>query len=92
MTKNDLINNVAETTKFSKATCEKILDAFVDEVTDCLIRGDKLVIKGFAVFESQKCPERRGRNPKTGEIDIFPSYKTAKCRLSQTIKDAVNGK
>lgn len=92
MTKSEIINNIAEKTEFSKSVCESVIDCFADEVRDCLVRGDKLLIKGFIGFEVNERPEREGRNPKTGEVDTFPAVKTVKCKISRAIKDAVNGK
>ena len=50
MTKNDILNNVSVRAGMSKASCENIIDIFIDEIKNCLIRGEKLVIKRFIVF------------------------------------------
>lgn len=92
MTKSDVINNIAARTNLSKTSCETVIDAFADEVKNCLVSGDKLIIKGFIGFEVSERPEREGRNPKTGLVDIFPAVKSIKCKISKAIKDAVNGK
>lgn len=92
MTKSDIINKIADRTGLSKTTCESVIDIFADEVKNCLVDGDKLIIKGFIGFEVSERPEREGRNPKTGEISTFPSVKSVKCKISKAIKDAVNGK
>ena len=92
MTKNDILNNVSVRAGMSKASCENIIDIFIDEIKNCLIRGEKLVIKGFIVFDVSERAERDGRNPKTNQIMRFPAVKTIKCKISKTFKDAVNGK
>lgn len=90
MKKRELINNIAKRTKFSKYTCEKITDAFVREIKECLVRGDKIRIKNFASFETVELKERPGRDPITGEVIMFPPVKTVKCKISQSVKDDIN--
>lgn len=92
MTKSEILNNMADKTAMSVQSCEKVLDAFIEEVKECLSNDDKLMIKGFMSFEVTKRPERDGRNPQTGEIIKFKPVKSVKCRISKSIKDAINGK
>lgn len=92
MTKSDIIDKIANRTKLSKTDCEYVIDVFADEVKNCLVHGDKLIIKGFIGFEVSERPEREGRNPKTGEVGTFPAVKTVKCKISKAIKEAVNRK
>lgn len=92
MTRNDVINNISIKTDMPKTACEKVIDAFASEVKDCLLNNDKLIIRGFIGFEVSERPEREGRNPKTGAIDIFPAVKSVRCKISKSIKDAINGK
>lgn len=92
MTKSDIINNIAERTGFSKSSCESVIDIFADEIKNCLVNGDKLIIKGFIGFQVNERPERKGRNPQTDEVSTFPAVKSVKCKISKAIKDAVNGK
>ena len=92
MTKSDIINKIADRTGLPKTSCELVIDIFTDEIKNCLVAGDKLIIKGFIGFEVSERPEREGRNPKTGEVSTFPAVKSVKCKISRSIKDAVNGK
>jgi Bacterial DNA-binding protein. len=36
--------------------------------------------------------ERQGRHPQTNEVVTFPPVKSINCRLSESIKDAINGR
>lgn len=92
MTKSDIINNISNKTGLTKKDCESVIDAFSDEVKNCLVNGDKLIIKGFIGFEVSEHGERVGRNPKTGNVETFPPSKSVRCKISKAIKDAVNGK
>lgn len=90
MQKNDLIKNVADKTGVSFVQCEKIIDAFIDEIKNCFIRGDRLTLKNFASFEVKEMPAHLGRNPHTDNVEMFPARKVVKCKFSQAIKDIVN--
>ena len=92
MTKTELINNIAKKTELDYNSCVSVIDALADEVRDCLVSGDRLMLKNFIVFEVVEKPERRARNPKTDKIEVFPAVKTVKCKISKIIKDAINGK
>ena len=63
MTKSDIINKISDRTELSKTACESVIDIFADEVKNCLVDGDKLIIKGFIGFEVNERPERKGRKP-----------------------------
>jgi nucleoid DNA-binding protein len=92
MTKNDIINNIAAGTGYSKTECEAVIDTFVEEIKACLIKGEKLLIKGFMSIEVKQKEARKGRNPQTNTVVTFPPTKIIKCQISKLIKDAVNGK
>lgn len=92
MTKNDIITNIANKTGLPKTSCEAVIDTFANEIQDCLVNGDKIILKGFMSFEVSERPEREGRNPKTGKVTTFPAVKSIKCKVSKAIKDAVNAK
>lgn len=90
MGRNELITNISQKTGITKVDCEKMLDAFAETIKDSLVDGKKIIIKEFMSMEVTERAERSGRNPKTGEIDIFPAVKTVKCKIAKAIKDAVN--
>lgn len=92
MTKNDLITNIANKTGISKAICETVIDVFADEIKDCLVNGDRILLKGFMSFEVIERAEREGKNLNTGESITYPSVKSIKCKVSKAFKDAVNSK
>lgn len=90
--KNDLITSVASKTGQAKIVCESVIDAFSDAIKDCLVKGDKILLKGFMSFEVVERAEREGKNLNTGAPVTYPSVKSIKCKMSQAFKDAVNEK
>lgn len=92
MGRSELVTNISQKTGLSKVDCERVIDAFAESVTESLVNGSKVILKGFMSMEITERPERSGRNPKTGEITTFPAVKSVKCKVAKAIKDAVNNK
>ncbi|HIT06610.1 MAG TPA: HU family DNA-binding protein [Candidatus Scybalocola faecipullorum] len=90
MNKAELVAAVAEKAELSKKDSEKLLKAFVDVVTDELIKGEKVQLVGFGTFEVSERPEREGRNPQTGETMKIAASKAPKFKAGKALKDAIN--
>jgi DNA-binding protein HU-beta len=90
MNKTELIAAVAESAEISKKDAEKALKAFVDVVSDELVKGEKVQLVGFGTFEVTERKEREGRNLQTKEPMIIPASKTPKFRPGKALKDLVN--
>ena len=90
MNKTELIAAVAESAEISKKDAEKALKAFVDVVSDELVKGEKVQLVGFSTFEVTERKEREGRNLQTKEPMIIPASKTPKFRPGKALKDLVN--
>jgi len=88
--KSELITALAEKAEFSKKDAEKVLNAFVDSVTESLAKGEKIQMIGFGTFEVKTRPARTARNPRTGaEIKIAAS-KSPAFKAGKALKDKVN--
>lgn len=90
MNKAELVAAVAEKAELSKKDSEKLLKAFVDVVTDELIKGEKVQLVGFGTFEVSERLEREGRNPQTGETMKIAASKAPKFKAGKALKDAIN--
>lgn len=90
MNKSEFIAKLAEDTALKKSDAEKVFDAFVANIKELMVKGDKLQIAGFGTFEVKDRAAKNGINPLTGEkIEIaackVPSFKPAKA-----LKDELN--
>lgn len=90
MTRGDVIKKISKKTKYSHGMCGMIIDSFFDEVKDALIKGDRLLFKDFMVFEVVENGPQRRRNPRTGEVEMYPAHKSVRCKVSKALKDAIN--
>lgn len=92
MNKSDLIAAIAAKTGETKKNAEASLNAFVDVVTETLVKGDKVQLVGFGSFEVRKRAARKGRNPQTKEEIKIPASKAPVFKAGKALKDLVNKK
>ena len=78
MNKADLIAAIAAKTGETKKSAEASVNAFVDVITESLVKGDKVQLVGFGSFEVRKRAARKGRNPQTKEEIKIPYSKLEK--------------
>ena len=90
MNKTELVAAIAEKAELSKKDSEKTLKAFIDVVTDELVKGEKVQLVGFGTFEVSERPAREGRNPQTGETMPIAASKAPKFKAGKALKDVVN--
>ena len=91
MNKSDLVAAMAAKTGDTKKSAEETLNAFVDVVTEALVKGDKVQLVGFGSFEVRKRAARKGRNPQTKEEIKIPASKAPVFKAGKALKDLVNG-
>ena len=90
LTKTELIKAIAEEASLTKVDAEKTVKAFLDAVTDCLVKGDKLTLVGFGTFSTAARAARKGQNPQTGKKIDIPASIAPKFKAGNTLKDTVN--
>ena len=87
--KDMLVSALADTTDLSKKDVETVLDAFVEEVTSQLQKGNKITLTGFGTFRVSDRAARQGRNPQTGESINIPAMSVPKFTAGKSLKEAV---
>lgn len=90
MNKTELVEAIALNAGTTKSDAEKMLNAFVEEVTKALADEKKISLKGFGNFEVRAREARTGRNPRTGETMTIAASKAPAFKASSTLKAAVN--
>lgn len=84
MTKSELIQRMADRNPhLYLRDVETIVNTIFDEITDALVNGDRVELRGFGAFSVKKREARVGRNPRTGEsVQVepksIPFFKTGK--------------
>ena len=90
MNKAELVAAIAAQAVLSKKDSEKALKAFIDIVTDELVKGEKVQLVGFGTFEVSTRPARTGRNPQTKQTITIAASKAPKFKAGKALKDVVN--
>jgi len=90
MTKAELVNAIADGAKLTKAQARDALDAFVSSVTKSLKSGAEVRLVGFGSFVPVERKAGAARNPRTGATVMRPASKTARFRVGEGLKSALN--
>lgn len=90
MTKPELIDKIASTTKFSKKDCSAMLDATLESIKDAMKTGDKVLLVGFGSFYVRNRKARKGVNPKTRKPLNIPEKKVPAFKPGKDLKSAVH--
>jgi integration host factor subunit alpha len=69
-----------------------LVASVLNQVSDCLARGEPVKISSFGSFSVREKAQRVGRNPKTGEeVPILPR-RVVVFRASHVLKDSINNR
>ena len=91
MNKTELVAIVAEKSGLTKKDAERVVSATFETITAQMMKGEKVQISGFGIFEVKEREARVGRNPRTKEAIEIPASKVPAFKASKTLKDTVLG-
>ncbi len=93
MTKAEFVELIKEKGEFSsKAAAENAVKAFLDSITDVLVKGDSVTFVGFGTFSAVDVPEKSGKIPGSDKTYTKPAHKAPKFKAGKSLKEAVEGK
>jgi DNA-binding protein HU-beta len=90
MTKAELVASISERSGLPRAAAKAALEAFVDCVTDALKEGSEVRIVGFGSFTPVARPAGLARNPRTGAMVKRLASRTARFKVGEALKSALN--
>jgi len=90
MTKEQLVNAIAQKAGVPKTQVQDVISAFTEVVKDLLVDGDKINLVGFGTFETRQRAARDGHNPATGEKLKIPACTYPAFKPSKILKEAVD--
>ena len=92
MTKSDLVEKIAsKAVAFTKTEVEIMVNAVFDSMTQALVEGGKVEIRGFGSFKLKNRAARDGRNPKSGEAIRIPPKKVPFFKVGKELREKLNG-
>ena len=89
MNKTELVAVVADKSGITKKDAERVVSATFETITAQLMKGEKVQISGFGIFEVKKREARVGRNPRTKEAIEIPASNAPAFKPSKALKDTV---
>ena len=90
MNKTELVAIVAEKSGLAKKDAERVVSATFETITAQMMKGEKVQISCFGIFEVKEREARVGRNPRTKEAIEIPASKVPAFKASKTLKDTVS--
>jgi len=90
MNKSDLISAIKEKTSLSRKDAEKVIDTFFDTITQSIVSGGRVEIRGFGSFMVKDYKPYIGRNPKTGSQIQVPPKKLPFFKVGKELKEMVD--
>jgi integration host factor subunit alpha len=91
-TRSNLVETLYQEVGLSRKECEVLFETVLDEIADCLAKGDTFKVANFASFSIRQKNERIGRNPKTGEEVPIPPRKVVVFRAASKLKKQANSR
>lgn len=90
MNKNELCKELAVSGHLPISTAHQAVDGIIRIITEELMRGGEVKLRSLGVISAVDRAERSGRNPSTGEIVAIPAHRSARLRISNELKAALN--
>jgi integration host factor subunit beta len=91
MNKSELVEQLAINMDIPNKRAEEVVNLIFSSMTDAMVRGDRIEIRGLGSFVIKDYGTYTGRNPKTGEpIEVCPK-KLPFFKVGKELKERVLG-
>lgn len=74
MTKAEIVNEISRSTGIEKVTVLKTVESFMNTVSNSLVDGSNVYLRGFGSFEIKKRAEKTARNISKNTSIIIPAH------------------
>jgi len=85
MIKVDIADAITHSADISRVTALKAVDVILEEMTGALVKGSRIEIRGFGVFEKVVRKKSTGRDILKGKIIEVPAANTIKYKPGSNI-------
>ncbi|MDZ7294377.1 MAG: HU family DNA-binding protein [candidate division KSB1 bacterium] len=89
MTKDQLVDKLAEGTGLMKLEVAAVIDGFIAVVSSALRQGESVTLRGFGTFLPVERKARKARNPVTKNLVYIPARRAPYFRPAQELRKAV---
>lgn len=90
MNKSELVESLANAKDLTYKKSEEIVNLIFDSMSQTLIEGGRIEIRGFGSFVVKDYKAYMGRNPKTGEVIEVKPKKLPFFKVGKELRERVN--
>ena len=89
LTKANIVNLLKEQLGLPKKDCLKIVNAYFEEISKGLEKGEEIKIPKLGNFVVKHKKSRPGRNPKTGEFHKISDRNVVSFKASKKLRESL---
>lgn len=89
MKKNEFFEQAKKDLNLSDKQYHDLVNKIFSSISESLIKGENVKIRGFGTFKITNYKARNGRNPKTGENIRIPAKRVIKLNVAKDLKNEV---
>ena len=91
MTRSDLVEELAARfPQLAQRDAEFAVKALLDAMSDAMVKGHRIELRGFGSFSVNRRPPRMGRNPRSGEAVAIPEKRVPHFKPGKALREAVD--
>ena len=90
ITKKEIVDEIASQTGFTQVKTKVIVEELIDAISNSVIEGSNIELRGFGRFKNKQRKERRTRIPKTGELVNIPAKTRPVFEPSKELIEKIN--
>ncbi|RKX68757.1 hypothetical protein DRP53_10065 [candidate division WOR-3 bacterium] len=91
MVRNEIVEKITEelSPAFTKKEVDLIIDRFIQTIKSCLLRNERVYIKGFGTFVNHYRKEKNSRLPRVEGVRKIPARYVPYFRPSKQFKEEI---
>lgn len=89
MTKQQIVQQVAESTGIGRSQVRHTIDAFIETMASAFAKKETVYLRGFGTFSVVNAKERKARIVSTGQECIVPAHDRIKFKPCIELKDRI---
>lgn len=87
--KEDFVSELAKK-GYTKKAANYVVDDVFDTLTECLARGDSVLVRGFGKFEVKRRAARKTINPRDGKETFVEEHNGVQFTNGSALRRAIN--
>lgn len=90
ISKSKLVKQLAQKSKITYVKADLIVNSICKKMTNSLLEGKRIEIRGFGSFVIKQYKAYQGRNPRTGELIHIAKKKLPFFKLGKELRNKLN--